>query len=214
MRERHLSRSDRFISHIDSALRTLIPNTRGAQRVNPSASMAESELGELERRHAASTLRVLHVATAGVQGLCQGQVGLVMLPRARQQIDHSQREATDHLAWCQQRLEQLESRTSYFTPVYYGAGVGLGIVTGLINDRFGLGVVAATKELIGRQVSEQMNYLPADDQRSRTLLRQVVSDNTHHAQLALEAGGMRFPAPIKWGMGLLGGASLKKARYT
>ncbi len=214
MRERHLSRSDRFISHIDSALRTLIPNTQGAQRANPSALTPEAALSELERRHAASTLRVLHVATAGVQGLCQGQVGLIMLPKARQQIDHSQREAIDHLAWCQQRLEQLESRTSYFMPVYYGAGVGLGIMTGLINDRFGLGMVAAAKELIGRQVTEQMAYLPAEDHRSRTLIRQVASDNTHHAQLAIEAGGMRFPAPLKWGMGLLGTTSLKKARYT
>ncbi|WP_447553474.1 2-polyprenyl-3-methyl-6-methoxy-1,4-benzoquinone monooxygenase [Vreelandella sp. EE22] len=214
MRERHLSRSDRFISHIDSALRTLVPNTQGAQRKNPASGALEAELSELERRHAASTMRLLHVATAGVQGLCQGQVGLVMLPRARQQIDHSQREATDHLAWCQQRLEQLESRTSYFTPVYYSAGVGLGMLAGLVSDRFGLGMVAATKELIGRRVNDHMGHLPAEDQRSRTLMRQVMADNTHHAQLALEAGGMRFPAPVKWGIGLIGDRSLKKARYT
>ncbi|MCP1314630.1 MULTISPECIES: demethoxyubiquinone hydroxylase family protein [unclassified Halomonas] len=214
MRERHLSRSDRLISHIDSALRTLIPNTRGAQRTNPASGAPEAALDELERRHAASTLRVLHLATAGVQGLCQGQVGLVMLPKARLQIDQAQREATDHLAWCQQRLAQLESRTSYFTPVYYGAGVGLGLVSGWVGDRFGLGMVAASKEVLGRRTNDQMSYLSSDDQRSRTLLRQIVADNTHHAQLAVEAGGLRFPAPVKWSMGALGAASLKKARYT
>ncbi|WP_284041286.1 2-polyprenyl-3-methyl-6-methoxy-1,4-benzoquinone monooxygenase [Vreelandella olivaria] len=214
MIERHLSRSDRLIAHFDSALRTVVPNAVVAQRTNPAAAASEAALDELERRHVASLMRVTHMATVSIQGLCQGQAGLIKLPDSRRQIMQSQQEAMDHLAWCNQRLTQLHSRTSHFIPVCYGASLGLGLTAGSVSERIGLGVVAATKELMGRQLNEQLLKLPVSDQRSRTLFRQIAADNTHHAQLAIEAGGARFPAPIKWGMRLVVGGMLKVAYYT
>jgi ubiquinone biosynthesis monooxygenase Coq7 len=45
--------------------------------------------------------------------------------------------------------------------------------------------------------------LPVEDEKSRAILEQMRSDEEHHAQSALEAGGFRFPRPVKFGMSLL-----------
>lgn len=213
MRERHLSHSDRLIAHFDSALRILMPNAVIGQRPNPAAAASEATLDELERQHAASLMRATHLATVAVQGLSQGQQGLIKRPVARRQIMQTQQEAMDHLAWCDHRLTQLQNRTSHFTPISYGISLGLGVTAGCFSERFGLGVVATWKELIAQQLNEQLYELPTRDQRSRTLFRQIAADNTHHAQLAIEAGGARFPVPVKWGMRLVAGGILKVAYY-
>lgn len=213
MQQRHLNRSDRLISQLDSVLRTVTPKAVMARRDDPAMGKPETVLDELERRQVAALMRATHLATVGAQGLCHGQVGIVILPQARRQIDQAQQEAGDHLAWCQQRLAQLQSRTSYFTPLCYGAAFGTGAITAIVGDRFGLGTVAATKELIGRQLNKQLLQLPLEDQRSRALFRQMAADNTHHSQLAVEAGGMHFPAPVKWGIRALARGVLKGAYY-
>jgi ubiquinone biosynthesis monooxygenase Coq7 len=45
--------------------------------------------------------------------------------------------------------------------------------------------------------------LPAEDEKSRAILEQMRIDEERHAESALDAGGFRFPAPIKFGMSLL-----------
>lgn len=212
--DRQLNRSDRLIAHLDSALRSVVPNAVVAHRQNPAASAAETALDDLERRHVAGVVRGAHLAAVSAQGFSQGQAGMLVLPRAQRPVDQLRQETQDHLAWCHARLAQLHSRTSYFTPLYYTASLGMGLASGALSHRFGLGVLAASKTLLAQQLSDQQYQLHADDQRSRTLLRQMASDNAHHAQLAIEAGGVRFPAPVRWGMRVFTDGVLRSAFYT
>jgi len=39
--------------------------------------------------------------------------------------------------------------------------------------------------------------------KSRAILEQMRIDEEHHAESALDAGGFRFPAPVRFGMSLL-----------
>lgn len=213
MMERQLSRSDRLIAHMDSALRTLVPSGTVARRVNPAAAVSETALDEFERQHITGVVRAAHLATVGVQGVCQGQAALIKLPSSRRQIEPIQQETLDHLAWCHQRLKQLNSRTSYFTPVCYGLSLSLGFTAGAIGNRLGLGLAAVTKELISQRLNEQLLQLPAGDHRSRPLFRQMAADNRHHAYLVSEASGSRFPAPIRWGVGILASSIMKIGYY-
>ncbi|UXZ55029.1 demethoxyubiquinone hydroxylase family protein [Halomonas sp. 7T] len=211
--ERQLSRSDRLIAHMDSALRILMPGAAVARRTNPAAAVGQAALDEFERQHVAGVVRAAHSATVGTQGFYQGQMALIKLPASRRQIEPLEGETLDHLAWCHQRLVQLNSRTSYFTPVWYGLSLGLGLTAGAIGDRFGLGMTAVTKELMSQQLNKQFTQLPVADHNSRPLFRQMAADNGHHARLAIEASGSRFPAPIKWGVGVLASGVMKVAYY-
>ena len=54
-----------------------------------------------------------------------------------------------------------------------------------------------------KHLDEHLQQLPPDDDKSRAILEQMREDEAEHATSALEAGGLRFPAPVKFGMTLL-----------
>ncbi len=211
--DRQQSRSDRLIHHFDVVLRTLMPHAASPQRTNPADGVADSGLDDQERRHAAGLMRINHTGEVCVQALYQGQGVTAQLPHARRQMEQSALEEIDHLAWCDERLEQLQSRASYLNPLFYAASFSIGAATGAVSDRISLGLIAATEEQLGKQVDLHQQSLPHGDHRSRAILRQIATDEAHHAQLALEGGGARFPAPVKWGMGLASKAMTKSVYH-
>lgn len=200
--DRQQSRSDRMIQQFDTLLRTLVPHAVSPQRASPAEKVAEAVLDDQERSHAAGLMRINHTGEVCAQALYQGQGVTAKLPHGRRQLEQSAKEDIDHLAWCDERLEQLHSRASFLNPAFYVASFGMGVATGAVSDRISLGFLAATEEQVGKRLEAHQKSLPAEDQRSRTILRKIAIDEAHHAQLALEAGGVRFPAPVKWGMRL------------
>jgi ubiquinone biosynthesis monooxygenase Coq7 len=54
-----------------------------------------------------------------------------------------------------------------------------------------------------KHLDEHLQQLPPGDEKSRAILEQMRIDEQQHATSALEAGGLRFPAPLKFGMTLL-----------
>ncbi|MDQ7728419.1 2-polyprenyl-3-methyl-6-methoxy-1,4-benzoquinone monooxygenase [Halomonas sp. SpR8] len=201
--DRQQSRADRLIHQFDTVLRTLMPQAASSQRTNPADGVAEGVLGDRERRHAAGLMRISHTGGVCTQALYQGQSVTAKLPHVRKQMEQSALEEFDHLAWSDERLEQLNSRTSYLNPLFYVTSFGIGAATGAVSDRISLGVIAAVEEQAGQHLDAYQKSLPAGDTRSRAILRQISTDEAHHSQLALEGGGARYPAPVKWGMRLV-----------
>ena len=211
--KRQLSRSDYFIHQFDTALRSLMPNAAKSQRNHPVNKVEDIAFDSHERRHTAGLMRTNHLIGVFNQGLYQGQSATAALPHSRLQMEQSAAEAFDHLAWCEERLMQLHSRTSHFTPLFYASAYAAGAVSGLTSDRLSLGMVAATQEVAGKHFEQQQARLIEGDQRSLALLRQMATDEAHHAHQAVEAGGLRFPAPIKWGIRLVAQGLTKIAYY-
>lgn len=211
--DRHQSRSDRIIHQFDTLLRTLMPHAASSQRTNPAEGVIDGALDDQERRHAAGVMRVNHTGEVCLQALYQGQGLTAKLPHGRRQMEQSALEETDHQAWCDERLEQLHSRASYLNPFFYVASFGIGAATGAVSDRVSLGFVAATEEQSVKQLDAHQKSLPLGDNRSRAILRQIAVDEAHHAHLALESGGVRFPAPVKWGMRLASKAVTKSVYH-
>jgi 3-demethoxyubiquinol 3-hydroxylase len=58
------------------------------------------------------------------------------------------REEEDHLAWCAERLEELDSRPSLFNPLWYAGSFSLGAAAGLAGDAWSLGFVEATERQV------------------------------------------------------------------
>lgn len=209
--DRQQSRTDCLIHQFDAVLRTLMPHAASPQRTSPAEGVAEGTLDDQERRHAAGLMRINHTGGVCAQALYQGQGVTAKLPR--HQMEQSALEEIDHLAWCDERLEQLQSRTSYLNPLFYVASFGIGAATGAVSDRISLGLIAATEEQVGKHLDSHQQSLPRGDNRSRAILRQMAIDEAHHAQLALEAGGVRFPASVKWGMRLAAKVMTKSAYH-
>ncbi|GEK46208.1 2-polyprenyl-3-methyl-6-methoxy-1,4-benzoquinone monooxygenase [Bisbaumannia pacifica] len=200
---RHLTPSDRLIHQFDTVLRTLVPHAAQPSRPSPSMGVDDEPLDERERERAIGLMRINHTGEVCAQALYQGQGLTAKLPDTREQMEQAAQEEIDHLAWCDERLEELGGRTSLLNPVFYAASFGLGAVAGAVGDRVSLGFVAATEEQVGKHLDEHLETLPAGDRRSRAVLAQMREDEAHHERWALEAGGARFPAPVKLGMRLM-----------
>ena len=169
---------DEIVTGLDRALRTVAAEPI-AERTNPGASVDDASMDDAERLHAAGLMRVNHTGEICAQALYEGQALTAKDDATREALLNAAQEETDHLAWCQDRLNELDSRPSVLNPLFYAASYAIGAVTGLMGDKVSLGFVEATEDLprhvvelllveqpihLGRQAGEdqqetQRNYL-------------------------------------------------------
>lgn len=200
---RNYSFFDHVLTNVDQVLRTLGGSATAAARSSPAASITEACLTQSEQRHAARLMRVDHVGEVCAQALYQGQALTARTADVRQKMEQSAREENDHLVWCQQRLQQLQSHTSYLNPVWYCGSLFMGVVAGTIGDRWSLGFVAETERQVVKHIDSHLQQLPGTDTKSRAILMQMREDESHHATVAVETGAAELPFAIKKGMRLL-----------
>ncbi|MDZ4335099.1 MAG: 2-polyprenyl-3-methyl-6-methoxy-1,4-benzoquinone monooxygenase [Pseudomonas sp.] len=201
--ERHFSPVDRLLLQADAALRTLLPFSGQPSRPSPAIVQPEAALDEQQAQHVAGLMRINHTGEVCAQALYQGQALTAKLPQVRKAMEHAADEEIDHLAWCEQRIRQLGSQPSILNPLFYALSFGVGAAAGLISDKVSLGFVAATEDQVVKHLDEHLQQIPQEDQKSRAILEQMRVDEEQHACNALDAGGLRFPAPVKFGMSLL-----------
>ncbi len=191
---RSLSPLDQFIGHIDNALKTLVPTAASAQRPSPANNQDESGLSAIEKTHSAGLMRINHTGEVCAQALYKGQSLTARLPEMREAMEEAAAEEIDHLVWCEQRLTELNSRTSILNPAFYGLSFSVGALAGAIGDKWSLGFVAATENQVCKHLRLHLQELPAQDQRSRAILELMHEDELKHATTALEGGGVVFPS--------------------
>jgi ubiquinone biosynthesis monooxygenase Coq7 len=202
MSRRTLSPFDQLITLADKALRTLSSGSSTSERASPAGRVDAGTLNEREQKHAAGLMRVNHTGEVCAQALYQGQALTAKLPEVRQEMEKAAAEEEDHLVWCEQRLQQLDSHTSFLNPLWYTLSFGIGAGAGLISDKVSLGFVAATEDQVCKHLEEHLQRLPEGDLKSRRVVEQMLVDEARHAHTAIEAGGLRFPGPVKGAMSL------------
>ena len=196
--ERSLSLADNLIQGLDRALQTLTPQTNTVIKASPAGDIQDKgELSEADKKHSAGLMRVNHSGEVCAQALYQGQALTAKLPEVREEMDIAADEEIDHLAWCEERLYELDSKPSIFNPLWYGLSFGIGATAGIISDKVSLGFVAATEEQVCKHLDSHLKQLPENDNRSRAIISQMRIDEEKHAHTALKAGGVKFPAPLK-----------------
>lgn len=194
---RHYSLLDRFITEADKALRTIAPNATQAQRANPASTHNENMLSAEERQHAAGLMRVNHTGEVCAQALYQGQALTARLPDVRAEMERAAKEEEDHLVWCEERVTELGSHTSYLNPLWYAMSFGIGAAAGLAGDKWSLGFVAETEKQVCDHLQSHIAKVPLQDEKTRAIIGQMHHDESEHMQMALQAGAAELPAPVK-----------------
>lgn len=197
-----MSPADALIGQFDRALKTLA-GVRDAQRENPAQDVMDEPLDEQQRSHSAGLMRVNHTGEICAQALYEGQALTARSVETRDALLNAAGEEADHLAWCAERLDELDSRPSVFNPLFYAASYALGAVTGLAGDRVSLGFVEATEDQVCEHLNDHLESLPEEDQRSREIVRTMHDEEKAHGEHALEQGGVEFPRPLKEAMRLV-----------
>ena len=193
---------DDIIQQVDGALRTLA-GSHGAQRLNPATDIPEALLNADEQKHAAGLMRVNHSGEICAQALYKGQALSAKDTVTRASLLAAAQEETDHLAWCEERLDELDSKPSVLNPMFYAASYAMGAVTGLLGDKVSLGFVEATEDQVCRHLESHLDSLPDEDLKSRRIVQQMHEDEARHGANALQAGGTVFPTSLKIAMTLI-----------
>ena len=196
MSTRQLSGLDRAIVEIERVLSTTLGATSEASRASPAVGIADAQLDNPSRRHAAGLMRVNHTGEVCAQALYSGQAAVAREGRTREQLLTAAAEETDHLAWCGERLDELHSRPSLLNPLWYAGSFAIGAAAALVNDRVSLGFVVETERQVEAHLGEHLQKLPPDDARSRAIVTQMQADEARHGQNALAAGAIELPPPI------------------
>ena len=196
-RPRTLSPLDRLVLQADQALRTLSPGGAVAHRPSPAAAAPPAVLADDARRHAAGLMRINHTGEVCAQALYAGQALSARLPDVRAQMEEAAREEEDHLAWCEQRLRELQSGPSLLNPLFYGMSFAVGAAAGIAADRWSLGFVEETERQVVQHLSGHLAKLPDADARSKAVLDRMRADEARHADTAQAAGAAPLPFPVR-----------------
>lgn len=192
-----LSPIDKLITQFDQALRTLSPGSSQPRRVTPAETEPEQSMEDAERQLAASLMRINHTGEVCAQALYQGQAATANLADVRSAMENAASEEVDHLAWCEQRLAELDSHTSVLNPLWYAMSFGLGAAAGLAGDKWSLGFVAETEQQVCEHLEDHLNKLPKSDIKSKVIVEQMIIDERSHGETAKAAGGAELPLPVK-----------------
>jgi 3-demethoxyubiquinol 3-hydroxylase len=205
MDTRSFSAIDRIFGEIDKAIKVLTAPAHPTRAVPSSPAGAASEgeaLQEAQRVESIRLMRVNHSGEVAAQALYQGQALTARQPEIVAAMRHAAAEETDHLAWCEQRLRELNGRTSILNPLWYAGSFAIGALAGALGRDTGLGFVAETERQVEAHLRGHMQRLGTADERSRAILQQMTHDEMQHGAQAASLGGKELPIPVAAAMRL------------
>ena len=197
-----MSGFDALILHLDNALRT-VAGVHRAGRASPASGVIEAPLDADARAEAAALMRVNHVGEVCAQALYQGQALTAREPRNREALARAAQEEQDHLVWSAERIGELGGRTSLLNPLWYGGALGLGAAAGMFGDRWSLAFLAETEHQVEEHLSGHLERLPAEDRRTRAVVKAMRDDEARHRDSAIALGAAELPGPVKLGMRMM-----------
>lgn len=197
---RRYSAADILLINIDRGVRTIFGRSLKPVRPSPIAIAEQPDLDPKEQRRSARLMRVNHTGEVCAQALYQGQAFTARHNKVYERMSQAAAEESDHLAWCEARIDALGSHTSVLNPVFYFGSFCIGALAGKIGDRWSLGFVAETEYQVVHHLERHLQKLSAEDHHSRAILECMKEDEQQHATQALAAGGTRLPWPIRVAM--------------
>lgn len=210
---RHYSFLDKLCLGVDQAVRALMGNVKTSGIDYPGKNIEDSELNDKQRKHAAALMRINHAGEICAQALYHGQGVVSRSLEVQEKMHLAAIEEGDHLTWCQQRLNELGSHSSYLNPVWYAGSFCIGMVAGMVGDKWSLGFVAETERQVIAHLQNHLNTLPAEDKRSHSILQKMEADETKHRDDAVSLGAKNLPWFIQKGMSLTSKIMVKTAYY-
>ena len=202
---RTYSRLDHLIISVDNALRMSSGETVEAKRPNPANDVPDIVMEESHRQHAAGLMRINHAGEICAQALYAGQAATARNPEVQVEMQKAADEEIDHLSWCKDRLDELESKPSLLAPLWYAGSFAIGAAAGLAGDGWSLGFLKETENQVEAHLADHITKLPAEDARSRAILDQMKIDEAKHAQMAENSGAFDLPRPVRRLMKLTAG---------
>ncbi len=198
--ENMLAEVGRALQVLNGSAQAGRPNPAGQK---PLAAAEQETLSPADQRHAAGLMRVNHVGEICAQALYRGQAVFCRDDSIRHVLHQAATEEVDHLVWCRQRLDELNSRPSVLNPLWYAGSFSLGAIASRAGIPRNLGFMAETERQVEQHLDGHLEQLPAHDSRSRRIVEQMRDDEIQHRTTAENHGASPLPSPIRFAMRLM-----------
>jgi len=190
---------DGWVVEFDRFLRTVAAPARSSKPV-PGGGVPDTAMAERERQLVIGLMRVNHSGEVCAQALYQGQAITSRREALREALVEAAQEEIEHLAWTEQRVKELGGRTSVLNPVWYLGSLSLGVLAGIIGDKWNLGFLAETERQVEAHLESHLQRLPKEDMRSRRIVERMRDDERTHADMAMRLGAAELPVMVRLGM--------------
>ncbi len=194
---------DRVICELDAGLRTVFAHAHAERRMPKSQPIAGTEAIGLDVASSLESTRLMRVNHCGevcAQALYQGQALVAKDPSVQKFLLSAAREEHDHLAWCDARIEQLGGHTSRLAPFFYAGAFGMGIVSGLLGDKWSMGFLVETERQVEAHLHDHIGRISPNDYESRAILDEMRKDEIRHGNTGREHGAEILPVPLRMAM--------------
>ena len=192
---------DRFIEEIDQGLRVVSSVTHANRELDLPDS--DAALSPDQKRASAKYMRVNHTGEVCAQALYSGQSLVEEKDDVRRALNKSAQEELDHLAWTQLRIKELGGQRSVLDPLFYAGSFVIGVIAGLSGTRESLGFLRETERQVESHLTDHLNLMPLEDERSRAIVNQMREEEREHADRAEDLGAASLSRPTTFLMGLM-----------
>ncbi|MBA3581585.1 MAG: 2-polyprenyl-3-methyl-6-methoxy-1,4-benzoquinone monooxygenase [Gammaproteobacteria bacterium] len=190
---------DRLLAEVQHGLATCVLKPARSNRY-PAKNLIDQSLSNNDSSDEGALMRINHTGEIAAQALYRGQAWAAQTPELHKSLLQAAAEEQEHLAWCQQRLDELADHRSYLAPVWYTSSWCIGAAAGLAGDAWSLGFLEETERQVATHLEDHLNKLSSTELRSRAILQQMHADETRHANAAHVAGARRLPPWLQSGM--------------
>ncbi|MDC1000017.1 2-polyprenyl-3-methyl-6-methoxy-1,4-benzoquinone monooxygenase [Methylophilaceae bacterium] len=193
---------DKFIDEIEFGLKILFsPST--SKRPRPDKKILnKQDLNSGTKKKHAQLMRVNHSGEICAQALYRGQLLFNNDRSIEKSLQKAANEEIDHLAWCEERIDELNGKTSLLNPILYIGSIGIGGIASIIDKKYNLGFLAETEKQVSSHLDKHLVKLSKYDVKTKKILEQMKFDEHQHEISAKELGAAELPKPIKKVMGI------------
>ena len=193
---RNLTWSDRLLNEVQHFLDSLNHSARPV-RPNPAAVYPEPNLDPVEQKLSQGCMRVNHTGEICAQALYRGQAFGTKNQALRTHFNIAAAEEVDHLEWCQERLDELKTHTSYLNPLWYFGAFIIGLLAARLGDALSLGFVEETEQQVTEHLVQHQKILPRQDHKSLAIVKVMMADEARHAENARNFGAENLPGALR-----------------
>ena len=197
---------DRLICELDTGMRTVFAKARAARpQPQPKPVPATAPFTapvHVEIEESIRLMRVNHCGEVCAQALYQGQALVAKGAQTRSLLVAAAGEEHDHLAWCEARLSEMGGNKSLLSPVFYVGSFGMGVLSGLLGDKWSMGFLVETERQVEAHLHDHLGRISPRDRSSRAILEAMRDDEIRHGQSGVQHGAHPLPRPVKAAMSI------------
>lgn len=189
--------SGKILSEFDRFLKIVSNDPQPPTIPTPLSDKVDVVLSEKDTKNIQGLMRINHTGEVCAQALYFGQALFSKDDKTKLHLIQAADEEHNHLYWCQERINDLQTHTSILNPIWYIGSFSLGATAGLLGNKIGFGFVLEVEKQVEDHLQEHIDQVPVNDLKTHAILLQMQKDEIQHGKNAKDAGGIDLPQTIK-----------------